>query len=643
MTNSKIDDTSNLSQPMRAQVRLELPKNAYGNDDSDATPILNGGRERRLVAAYRPMTIHEDETVLDCCSHAHEIARAHGAREVMLEHLIHALARVPEAITTLEERGFQVEPLRRESAAIIAGEIPVDQPSNTATIRASKDFNTVMHLAAAKASGHDERSMGVRDLLDALLGYDRKSRAVRLLKKYRSGADAEETPDPLLEVRATLERYASEVRELRLSVVELKDTTRATAASQHTNGDTRLNAIEQKLATVLAEVVSDRSANSDRARGIQDWVAAQRSDMANLQRVIGDRMTLVEKAVQSQNGGAQAGQTHSLINDRFLSLQKSHETSRGDMLRVEASVSDRMKALERLVENHTATLASHHGNGTNQKDLQALVERLGSLERVIEAKQFDSRGLEAAMTDKLKTFERTIEGQVGGSTRSWTAMSDRLFALERAVGAQRAETQGIQQLVASEIKMLEGAIQKSAEHRANGAGSFFADPDLGDRFGSLEKSIEALRTDRTADPQIGERLRVFERLLESQLGSATKSFASLSDRLIVLEKSMSMQRTDVVSINNALDDELEQVRKALVALGHAQQTLSQAIDEWRLNNSGDLSIISNRLAALERVPVYAPIAVQQSPNLSQAVQQASTPLVGDKANSVRARLGIPTT
>ena len=636
MTTNKSDDLSNLSQPMRAQVRLELPKSAYTDDDGDGMPILNGsGRERRMVQAYRPLTIHEDETVLDCCTHAHEIARAHGAREVMLEHLIHALARVPEAISILEERGFQVEPLRRESAAIIAGEIPVDQPSNNSAIRASKDFNTVMHLAAAKASAHDERSMGVRELLDALLGYDPKSRAVRLLKKYRSGAGAEETPDPLQEVRGTLDRYATEVRELRLSVVDLKDAQRAS------NGDTKLNAIEQKLATVLAEVVSDRSANSDRARGIQDWVAAQRSDMASLQRVIGDRMALVEKAMQSQNGGAHAGQTHTLINDRFLSLQKSHEMSRGDVLRVEASVSDRMKAMERLVENHTSMIASGDGGGGNPVDLRALVERLASLENVIEGKQFDGRGLEAAMTEKLATLSRTLEGQAGGSSRSWTAMSDRLFALERAVGAQRAETQGIQQLVASEIKMLEKAINEANEHRVNGASALFADPDLGDRFASLEKSIDAMRTQHPADGQVGERLRVFERLLESNLGTSSKSFNSLGDRLQVLEKSMTMQRTDVVSINNALDDELEQVRKALVALGHAQQTLSQAIDEWRLNNSGDLSIISNRLAALERTPVYAPISVQ--PAIAQPLQQAASQLIGDKANSVRARLGIPTT
>ncbi len=73
-----------------------------------------------------------------------------------------------------------------------------------------------------------------------------------------------------------------------------------------------------------------------------------------------------------------------------------------------------------------------------------------------------------------------------------------------------------------------------------------------------------------------------------------------------------------MSIHQTLDSELEQIRKALVALGHAQQTLSTAIDEWRLNNSGDLSVISNRLATIEKNGVQltapaTPVIIQNPP------------------------------
>ena len=137
---------------------------------------------------------------------------------------------------------------------------------------------------------------------------------------------------------------------------------------------------------------------------------------------------------------------------------------------------------------------------------------------------------------------------------------------------------------------------------------------------------------------MAERMKAFERMLETQLGGASKTWSSLSERLQTLEKTMTSQRTDVVTIDNALDDELEQVRKALVALGHAQQTLSQAIDEWRLNNSGDLSIISNRLATLERTLGGDQHAGGSGPAATPAPMSA--PSLGDKVNSVRARLGI---
>ncbi len=376
MSNVKLEDDSKLSQPMRAQVRLELPTGSYADDDGEQKSILNSmPQPRRSTQVYRPLTIHEDETVLECCTHAHEVARAHGAREVMLEHLIHALTRVPEAVAVLEERGYHVDLLRRDSAAIIAGEIPVDQPSGQSTIRASKDFNTVMHLAAAMASGRDERSMGVRELLEALKKYDPKSRPVRLLKKHQAGGADDDAPDPLLEVRATLDRYSAEVRELRLSVVELKDVQRASISNGQAATELRLGQVEKLLSTVLSELTSERSGGSDRLRNLQDAISAQRSDTASLQRLVGDRLTLLEKAVQTQGNGGATQQLQTLVNDRLLAMQKSSDGQRGDLVRLEALINDRLKTFERNVEQHLLS---------TPKDQLALADRLQSLEKAIE-------------------------------------------------------------------------------------------------------------------------------------------------------------------------------------------------------------------------------------------------------------------
>ncbi len=111
---------------------------------------------------------------------------------------------------------------------------------------------------------------------------------------------------------------------------------------------------------------------------------------------------------------------------------------------------------------------------------------------------------------------------------------------------------------------------------------------------------------------VGDRMKSVERLLEGQTRTLVERVGGIQlaggggydpetiERIRSFEDLLAGQGDSVLSIHQTLDNELEQIRKALVALGHAQQTLSTAIDEWRLNNSGDLSVISNRLATIEK-------------------------------------------
>ena len=117
-------------------------------------------------------------------------------------------------------------------------------------------------------------------------------------------------------------------------------------------------------------------------------------------------------------------------------------------------------------------------------------------------------------------------------------------------------------------------------------------------------------------------LAAIERSVQTMTGHSAKTIAGLEERIGLLDRTVTAQRSEVSTINKALDSELEQIRKALSALGHAQATLSTAIDEWRQNNSGDLSIISNRLAALEKVASTVQTAVPQQVGLVDKVDRA---------------------
>jgi hypothetical protein len=381
--------------------RYEIPAGSYESHDGDVPVMTNGVPAlRRAAVLYRPVQLAEDETVLACCHHAHEVARAHGAREVMLEHLVHALARVSPATAVLEDRGINVDALRRDSAAVISSEIPVEHAVPYGQLRASRDFNTVMFLAAAGASNRDEKATGVRDVLEALLRYDPKSRAVRLVKRHAIGADLEDRADPMIEMRAALERMLAESR----------------SQQERMAGDLRdmriaINDLKSAQTMIASEVASDRLAIGDRLKIIADATSASRADAGSLQRLVADRLQAVERIANQSSGGN--GQLQALIGDRFLLLQKLIDAQRTDLQRLDAGVAERMKGVERMLEARLGdtgqtwtslgerltaiedALTSQPRGASTTVDTGSIEERLDALHRIVESQRLDQQRIDA--------------------------------------------------------------------------------------------------------------------------------------------------------------------------------------------------------------------------------------------------------
>ena len=560
-----------------SQGRYDLPGGSYDIIETDVSgstgaPLANA-IGRRVITTYRPAYLSEDETVLACCHHAHEVAKAHGAREVMLEHLVHALVRVPDAAQVLSDRGINVESLKRESAAVISSEIPVDHTMMVAQLRASKDFNTVMHLAAAAASRRDERQLGARDLLDALLRFDAKSRVVRMVRRHAVEGGIDEPVDPLAEVKVLMERYAGEQRDLRLAVNELRNAQAGQSSAALASLDDRMRGLERSINLLASS--GGRGDLGDGLKNLQDTLGSIRNET----RATADRLQLMERAINTGNAGGNGagnGQITTLIGDRFLSVQKTMEDHKLGIARLEQGLGDRL----RLMEAKQLTSAP----------IDAMALRLEKLETALEARLTDNGKLESMLIDRLKGFE-----QAAANGKSLTlppgleTVGDRLQGLERQVSAQRSELQGWQGAMEKELKAIEEMFDLIP---ADGA---TARPGLSEgQMQSLQQSIDAHRAE-------------------------TQHVAiSLQERYGAVERMMTTQRTDQVSAKGALNGELEQIRTAMMALGNAQSTLSTAIDEWRQNNSGDLSVISNRLAKLEQstLPmqsVYDRIAASDRP------------------------------
>ncbi len=115
----------------------------------DGVFVGNGRRERsNQGSASRTAPIWVDDTVLDCCNYAFDVALAHRSAEVRLEHLLYALTRIDAAAEILESRGLRVVPLRREMATFVATDIPVGLAAGKGTPRRSEALEDTLRVAA---------------------------------------------------------------------------------------------------------------------------------------------------------------------------------------------------------------------------------------------------------------------------------------------------------------------------------------------------------------------------------------------------------------------------------------------------------------------------------------------------------------
>ncbi len=101
-------------------LRVPVPRTPReGFPATEYDPAFPNGRWRTTAGPLPPGSepLWVDETVLACCNMAFDMALAHGAPEVDLDHLVHAMTRVEAASRLLEARGVREGQLRRSAGA----------------------------------------------------------------------------------------------------------------------------------------------------------------------------------------------------------------------------------------------------------------------------------------------------------------------------------------------------------------------------------------------------------------------------------------------------------------------------------------------------------------------------------------------
>jgi hypothetical protein len=263
--------------------------------------------ETRVRSAYSPGPIWVDEVVLACVNHAYDVALAHRAAEVRLEHLLHALTRIDTAAEVLEVRGIRVSTLRRESATAIASELPVGLAGGDGGPRHSEELEHVLRAASLIASRRNAPA-SVEDLLHLMLDVEPDLPGLGLLARIdprltapngtygrtqRSGYNAwyaaSQQPEPQSAPPPSPPQYAAR---------EIPRAPRPEFGSTVVDNvqNSRLDALEQMMRALSADLGSERKSFTGLIGDLQREVTGLRVPPLDLTPVT-DRVATIERSV----------------------------------------------------------------------------------------------------------------------------------------------------------------------------------------------------------------------------------------------------------------------------------------------------------------------------------------------------------
>ena len=558
-----------------------------------------------------------DEVVLACCNYAYDIALANGAGEVGLEHLVNALTRVEAAARVLESRGVREAQLRRESAALVASEMP----AGTGVMpRRSGDLEDVLRRAADVAQRRGSAA-SVDDVLWVLLHSSRELPAVQLLRRLTPDWQRLEWGFPRHAVEV-VRTYAPPPEPLRVSLPPLDGL------------PARLTAMEESLRALHAELASDRKQIVDLVRDMQRDVVAQRGDASSWRADLSQRLDGLERGVAARPESARLTVQ---LSDRVQSLEKAVTAGLAEGARNWAALGQRLQSLETLAT--AAPAEADHQLG------KALMQRLDSLEATL----IDLNEAPAAedVHQHLSAISQTIEARLLKAQDGWGAVADRLETVEMLVadGAERAR--GVP-AIADRLSGLDSLVRErlpyageddtalidrlSGLERAVRAGfgeAVHMIQGLAERIAAVEASAGSVDAGSTAGAlaPLAARLGTLERLLQDQAASAwSGSTGEILDRLSAIE--VNAQRSDHVArsivetasrlgtleqqvtdgskrfdgVIDARTREVAELHEALIRLSENQHTLASAIADWRHETQSDLGTLASHIdQAIETV------------------------------------------
>ncbi len=471
------------------QTWAAAPVEPAGSGDLSLGP--NGKR-----AALWSGPILVDDTLLACCNNAFDIAVAHRAAEVRIEHLLNAMTRIDAAAAALEARGVRVAALRRETATIVASEIPA-VGNGPASPRRSDELADALRLAAGLASRRNGTA-GVDDLIQVLLDQRSEFAASELLFRFAARVASRDISEPL----PPLTRPAADLRYGATSGLrygaDYQRPYRGELSGTPTDAiqNSRIEALEQMVRALSQDFSNERHIVAGLVRDLSRDTQAHQDDQGRRQTVLLDRIGTLEDAMLETRGGApneglvtklesietaleqrlqEMSQSWSVLSTRLQDLEVSvreRPASGGGGVSLDdireaidlRPISNRLDIIEEAVLG-----ADHHGT----RELGDRFARLEAEIRQALATTTDGGRVDTLLTgfDRIDGLSDKLDTQHGTVTQAQSDLAERLAAVERAVTAEIETAAAKHQAYAHDLNEVHDALLKLNQNQHTLAGS----------------------------------------------------------------------------------------------------------------------------------------------------------------------------
>ena len=560
--------------------------------------------------AGRSEPLWVDEAVLACCNHAYDLALAHRAHEVRIEHLLNAMTRVDAAARVLEARGIRVASLRRDSASLIVAEAGVGIPNGRHPPKTSEPLDDVIRLAARQAASRQSPAT-INDVLTVLIDMKRDLPGYHMLRSHYEGWNLRDPMEP---------RYVP-VEEPREWIrgpapgyyVSAPPRPEPYAPMTDTVHNSRLDTLERALRDLTHTLGSERAAMSQWMADMQRMDMRRRDEpvMAPRPDLSGPSLAAIERNVDAKF--SELARSWSMLGERLQSIEQSIAKSRAEPVGVPAGLVDRLKAFEgldkRLAElDRTITVMADRMVGLERHlsdrpeaqvaNLAPVLDRIAGLERNL-SERIEGGSDISPLLERMQNLELAIEtkpavvsGDAGAFAQQFEA---RIRAIEEAVTAQRSGFAHFAASMGGEMRQLAASV-KLAPVGGDGLKSLVAD-QLQVFTAGLDRQQSQISSN-VSQPVL-QRLAALSSQVESRQADSDRAFGAIAERLSSLERSLANWGQQNAEVGVTHERDIKEVHDALVRLNTNQTTLAQSMDQWRLDLTGDLGEISNRVKAAE--------------------------------------------